>query len=125
MRRWLANAMCLAMVFILAPFQPLEAQPPPKDAVYWKAYVSQMKPYSTIKIRLHNGESFRGRLLEMTADDIEIVTKRWLRSGVNRRVRYIDVKDLARTHPSRNAAIAGGVAAAWLFTGLVKTLGGH
>jgi ribonuclease PH len=113
------------MVLILAPFQPLEAQPVPKDAAYWTTYVGQMKPYSTIKIRLHNGDSFRGRILEVTADDIEIMTKRWFASGVSRRVRYIDVKDLARTHPSRNAAIAGAVVAVWLFTGLVRTLGAH
>jgi len=70
-----------------------------------------MKPKSTVKLRLHNGERFEGRLLDTTAEDMGIRMNRLFRTGVDRRVRYDTVETLARTHPIRAAVLGAGLGA--------------
>jgi len=106
MRRGLVKAMCLVIVFAVTLPECVEAQQPPKDAAYWSTSLAQMKPRSTVRVKLIDGHTLQGRLLDTTADDMNILVQRSFRRGIERRVRYDAVKNLSQTHPNRDQLIA-------------------
>jgi hypothetical protein len=124
MRGYLPSVTCLAIVLTLAPFQIVEAQSPQQDASHWRAYARQMKPKSTVKLRLHNGERFEGRLLDTTAEDMGIRMNRLFRRGENRRVRYDAVETLVRTHPTGDQVLGVGVGMGGALLLIFAMLGG-
>jgi len=86
-RRSVVTALCLGLVLAVT-LSRLEGQQPNKDAAYCSAFVLHLKIPSDLKVLLTDGHTIRGRLIDATADEMEIYAERVFRGGVNRIVRY-------------------------------------
>ena len=72
-----------------------EAQTLDKDAAYWRSYVAAMRRNDTLKVRLIDGPTLRGRLIDTTPEEMLITRKRAFRRGVEQRVRFDAVENLS------------------------------
>jgi len=113
------------LLFTLSGQAPATAQQVPKDAAYWQAYATATKRNAMVTVVLTR-ETLQGRLLETTADDMLIQpNRRLLRRQPLQRVRFEDVTKMTRTHPYRDAAIAGGAAMGLVVIVIIIGLGKH
>jgi hypothetical protein len=65
--------------------------------------------FDTLNVQLVDGATLRGPLISTTAGDMLIPRTRAFRRGIEQRVRFDTVKELSRTHPTRDKVITIGV----------------
>ena len=113
----------LVVTFVVLGACPLpsgEAQTLGKDAAYWQSYVAAMKRNDTFKVRLNDGRTLRGRLIDRTPEEMIILRNRAFRRGVEQRVRFDAVENLSRTHPTRDQFIYLPLVALGLFLAAIR-----
>lgn len=127
MTRHTVRILVVTLVVLSAcPLPSGEAQNMDKDAAYWQSYVAAMRPNDTIKVRLIDGPTLRGRLKGTTPEDMLILRDRAFRRGVEQRVRFDAVGNLSRTHPTRDLLIYPPLVGfgAWLLLSWMASAGG-
>ena len=63
------------------PLPSGETQTLDKNAAYWQSYVAAMRRNDTLKVRLIDGPTLRGRLIDTTPEEMLIRRKRAFRRG--------------------------------------------